>query len=240
MHLRASVVIGIGIVLTSTAAAADTYYRYRDRSTGRDVFVNRLEQVPQKYRSQAKVVFESDLPKTAPGNESPVEIVPPATRTDRPLLRNAQSAPSGADELRAALSGKALLRDGPGVASAAVDTQLVSKGHSPLTAAERKSFRDLIVVVGIASIVAAIIGLVAWIVIIVTAARDGHPWWAVLIFLCSPLGYVYVFFRGGKGRRLWKALCTLGMLTPLLVTAVSVWRFYAWLQAVMLARGGKF
>jgi hypothetical protein len=239
MHIRASVVLLVGLVLTSAAASADTYYKYRDQRTGRDVFVNRLDQVPRKYRSQAKIVLETEEPAAEPDKGSPVEIVPPPTRADRPTLRNMPLSPPSGDQLRSALSGKALLRDGPGVASAAIDTQLVNKGAPPLTTAERKSFEDLLILLLIASVVAALAGLVAWVSIMVTAVRDGHLVWAILTFLFSPTGYVYVFVHGGKDRGVWKALCTLGMLAPALVGVVGAWRFYAWFQAVIQARGGK-
>jgi hypothetical protein len=239
MHLRASVVLGLGLVLTATSASADTYYRYRDQRTGRDVFVNRLDQVPQKYRHQAKIVLETDVPAAEPAKDSPVEIVPPPTTAGRPTLRNTPLSPPSSDEMRSALSAKTLLRDGPGVASAVIDTQLVNKGAPPLTTAESKSFAHLIILFLIAASVAGLAALIAWIVILVTAVRDGHPWWFVFIFLFSPLGYVYVFVHGGKDRGLWKALCTLGMLAPALVGVVGAWRFYAWFQAVIQARGGK-
>ena len=50
---------------------------------------------------------------------------------------------------------------------------------------------------------------------------------------------MYVFVHGGKGRAVWKTLCSLGMLSPALVGLVGAWRFYAWFSAVIQARGGK-
>ena len=48
-------------LLASTAATADTFCRYHDHQTGRDVFVNRLEQVAQKCQGQTKIVFDSGM-----------------------------------------------------------------------------------------------------------------------------------------------------------------------------------
>ena len=58
-EMKPATLVALCAVLASAAALADTFYRYRDQATGRDVFVDRLEQVPKRYRSQTKIVFES-------------------------------------------------------------------------------------------------------------------------------------------------------------------------------------
>lgn len=230
----------IGLALCSLPAAADTYYRYRDKTTGRDVYVNKLEQVPQKYRDQAKIVLEvADTPRD--GDEpSSTESVPPAQpgATAAPGSA-ARHTPIGTlpQDLRKALASPNMLRDSATVASGLIDFKLAAAGRRPLAPAERGDFASLLVTFLIAGLIAGLAALVAWIVIIVTAIRDNNFWWALFIFLFSPLAYLYLFLHGGKDRGLFKALCTLGMLAPFLVGLVGSWRFYAWFQAVMQARG---
>jgi len=239
MHSRVGVLVCIGLALGAAAASADTYYKYRDKNTRRDVFVNRLDQVPRKVRGQAKIVLETDTPTAEPAPEPPIEIVEPPAKTDRLTIRNAQPAPPSGEDLRSALAGKNLWRDGPALASAAVDAKLVTAGAPSHTGAERGDLGSLLVTILVASIVAGLAALAAWIVILVTAVRDGRLWWALFVFLFSPLAYVYLFLHAGKGRALFKTLCSLGMLSPALVGLVGAWRFYAWFHAVIQARGGR-
>ena len=239
MRIRAGVVLGIGLALWAAAAAADTFYKYRDKNTGRDAFVNRLDQVPRKYRSQAKIVLDGTDTSTEPAQAAPPEVIEIPVAPGRPTIRiEPPPVPSG-DDFRRAMQGKDVWKEAPLVAGAVVDAKLAAKGAPPLDPLERANLGSLLVTVVIATIVAGLAALVAWIVIIVTAVRDGRLWWALFIFLFSPLGYVYVFVHGGKGRAVWKTLCSLGMLSPALVGLVGAWRFYAWFSAVIQARGGK-
>ena len=237
MHIRAGVVLCVALSLFTAAALADTFYKYRDLGTGRDVFVNRLDQVPRKYRSQAKVVLEVE--KVAEAAEQPPQevIEVPAKPAPEPTRIPAPASDTGA-ALRKAMSGKNLWKDGPALACAVIDAKLVAAGSRPLSGAERADFGDLLWAIVIASIVAGLFALVVWIVIVVTAVRDGHPWWGLFIFLFSPLAYVYLFLYAGKGRALFKTLCSVGMLSPALVGLVGTWRFYAWFNAIVQARGG--
>jgi uncharacterized membrane protein YhaH (DUF805 family) len=235
---RLGVVLCIGFVLWSTSARGDTFYKYRDKSTGRDVFVNRLDQIPRKYRDQAKIVIESaDLPRT--GTEEPSEG-PDESATGEPSAAPAATQPSrgtGAD-LRRALSGKSLWKDGPDIPASMVDAKLRRAGTSTLTEPERSQLRHLLSTIFVLSMVAGLFAFVVWVVMIVTALRDGRNGWALLIFLLAPLAYVYLFVHAGKGRWAFKLICASGMLSPALVALGGVWRFYGWLHAVVQARGG--
>ena len=83
-----------------------------------------------------------------------------------------------------------------------------------------------------------VFAFVVWVVILVTAIRDGRLWWALFMFLFYPLAYVYLFVHAGKGRWPFKLICAFGMLSPALVGLAGAWRFYGWFQAVIQARGG--
>jgi hypothetical protein len=238
MKTGLGVVLCIGFVLWSAAGHADTFYKYRDKSTGRDVFVNRLDQIPRQYRSQAKVVMEVASSATTTTSD-------PAVGDDESAVAQPSAAPALAEPLRAtgvnlrnALVGKSLLKDGPAIASAMVDEKLVRAGTSPLTEPERAQLGRLLLTIVVLSIVASLFAFVVWVVMIVSALRDGHNLWALFIFLFAPLAYVYLFVHAGKGRAAFKLTCTFGMLSPALVGLAGAWRFYGWFHAVIQARGG--
>jgi hypothetical protein len=238
MKTGLGVVLCIGFVLWSAAGQADTFYKYRDRSSGRDVFVNRFDQIPRQYRSQAKVVMEvANSPKAAASDptvdqeESAAPEPSAAPALPQPLRT------TGVD-LRQALAGKSLWRDGPAIACAMVDAKLVAAGTSPLTEPERAQLGHLLLTILALSTVAGLFALVVWVVMIVSALRGGHNGWALFIFLFSPLAYVYLFIHAGKGRAAFKLACTFGMLSPALVGLAGAWRFYGWFHAIIQARGG--
>jgi len=239
MHIRAGVLLLVALALSTAEASTDTFYKYRDKRTGRDVFVNSLSQVPKRYRDQAKLMLEGPASHAAGTAEPPIEITESSAKPTRDKAQVTISAGSTGSDLRQAISGKSLLKDGPAVASALLDAKLVRAGSAPLTWPERASFGRLLLAILIASIVAGLAALAVWIVIIVIAVRDQRRWWALLIFLFSPLAYVYLFLHVGKGRALFKTLCTVGMLSPALVGLVAAWRFYAWFHAIVQARGGR-
>jgi hypothetical protein len=237
------IAVGVLVVLGFAAqvAKADTIYKYKDKATGRDVFVNRIDQIPRKYRTQAKVVLESTAP-TGTQTETEGETAPAAEPPPPP----AQTAPAPrasygglADELRRAASGKQILKEAPSIACAVIDAQLLHAGTQPLTPAERSSFGSLLVTVLVFWSIAGVVAVLVWFIIIVGALRDAHPWWALLVFLFWPLAYVYLFVHAGKGRAVFKTLCSLGLLSPALVGLVAAWRFTTWFHAVMQARGGR-
>jgi hypothetical protein len=239
------IAVGVLFVLGFAAqgANADTIYKYKDKATGRDVFVNRIDQIPRRYRTQAKVVLESTAPTgtqtetenatdTAPAAEPPPPPTPaaPAPRKSYGRL---------ADDIRRAASGKQILKEAPAIACAVIDAKLLQAGTQPLTPAERSSFASLFVTVLVFWSIAGVVAVLVWFIIIVGALRDTHPWWALLVFLFWPLAYVYLFVYAGKNRAVFKTLCSLGLLSPALVGLVAAWRFTAWFHAVVQARGGR-
>jgi hypothetical protein len=242
MKTGLGVFLCIGFVLWGAASQAEDFYQYRDKSTGRDVFVNRLEQIPRKYRGQAKLVMEvADAPKTpgsdsATGKDDSAAPTPSATSTMAETM--AEPLRSTSVELRRAAAGKNLWKDGPAIATALVDAKLVKAGTQPLSEPERAQFSRLLWTIAVLSMVAGLFAFVVWIVMIVTAVRDGHPWWALFMFLLSPLAYVYLFVHIEKGRRPFKLVCAFGMLSPALVGLGGAWRFYSWFHAIIQARGG--
>jgi hypothetical protein len=239
MHVRLGVVSCVVVLLGTTTALADTYYQYRDQRTGRDVFVNRLDQVPRKYRAGAKIVLRTDDAHADPAPEPPTEVIEVARDTGRPVVRTVAPAPKSALELRQALaSSKAPWKDAPVLVGNLMDGKLVTAGAPPLTGPERGKLGSLLVTFVVCAMIAGLASFIAWIVIIVMAVRNRHLWWAVLIFLLWPLSYVYLFRRVEKGRRVFKSLCSLALLSPALVGLVGMWRFYAWFETIIQARGG--
>jgi hypothetical protein len=241
MRSWAAVVLSTWVALSAAAAAADTFYKYRDKRSGRDVFVNRLDQVPQKYRGEAQIVLEgADTVTTESPTEEPAERIEVTPESKRPTLKTVRAPAPAAEQVRKALAGNDPWHALPVVAAMVIDAKLAEKGAPPLYANERTQLGDLIVGLVVALLAASLAALVAWIVVFVTALRNGDVLWAILMFLISPLAYLYVFLHGGQGRAVWKTLCTLGMLAPALVGLVGSWRFYAWFAAVIQARGGTW
>jgi len=238
MKIGLGVVLCVGFVLWGAAGQAETFYKYRDGATGREVFVNRLDQIPRKYRSQAKVVMDvADRPKVDGDDEATASGV---TSAPQPSAATALAEPlhKASVDLRQASRGKNLWKDGPAIAGAMVDAKLAKSGTTPLTDGERANLTNLLMTILVLSTVAGLIAIVVWIVMIVVAVRDGHPWWGLLIFLVSPLAYVYLFIHVEKGRRWFKTICALGLVSPALVGLFGAWRFYSWFQAIIQARGG--
>ncbi len=234
----AGVLLCIAFVMWNAAVRADTFYKYRDKRTGRDVYVNRFDQIPRRYRSQAKVAMDTsnraDDSSEAPpaGEEEAATPVPGATPPATEHLR------TSAMDLRKAILGRNPWKVAPVIIGAMVDAKLVKAGTTPLGESERAQLGHMVGTILVFSLLAGLFAIVVWVVMIVSAVRQQHPWWAVLIFLLSPLAYVYLFVHAEKWRWPYKLSCTLGMLSPALVALVGVWRFQAWLHAVIQARGG--
>ena len=230
--------VALCIVLWSATGRADTFYQYRDQSTRRDVFVNRLDQIPRKYRSQAKIVGESaDRPKTREG-VSPAGDDESAAPEPQAIAAAAERVRTTSTDLRKAMAGKNLWKDGPAIVSAVVDARLVKAGTTPLSEPERAQFNHLLMTIFVLLVVASLFAFVVWIVMIVSALRNGHNGWALLVFLFSPLAYVYLFVHAGKGRWPFKLVCAFGMLSPALVGLAGAWGFYGWFHTIVQARGG--
>ena len=238
MKSWASVVLCVGFVLWGTSARAETIYKYRDKATGRNVFVNSLDQIPRNYRDQAKIVVEGP---GSTGEQGEVESAPrekgatTAAGTASAVVAKARSVETS---LREAVNGKNLLKDGPAIAGALVDAKLIRAGTRPLIESERAQLGHLLATIFVLSVLAGLFAFVVWVVILVTAIRDGRLWWALFMFLFYPLAYVYLFVHAGKDRWPFKLICAFGMLSPALVGLAGAWRFYGWFQAVIQARGG--
>ncbi len=228
-------------LLVSATAAADTFYRYRDNKTGRDVFVDRLEQVPLKLRSQAKVVFESGA---LANQDETKQTQPPKPADDDGIAEKMikQLAPEASDSAkdleRASADGKSW-RNPAGVAASTVNAKLARVGAKLLEPEERAGLGRLIGVAVYLFGAAVLCAFIVWLVLVVCAFRDEHPVWAVLMLLLWPVSYLYLLIHFAKGRRLLKTGAALGLLAPSLVALWVSWRFYAWFQLVAHARGGR-
>lgn len=228
-------------LLISATAAADTFYRYRDSKTGRDVFVNRLEQVPLKLRPQAKVVLESG----ALANQDEVKQTPPSKPpeddgvAERMIKQLAPTASDGTEYLARAQAGRGSWKNPIGVTASMVDSRLARAGAKPLDPEERASLARLLGVSVYVFVATALCAFIVWLVLVVCAFRDKHPVWGVLMLLLWPASYVYLLLHFAKGRPLPKIGAALGLLSPTLLAALLSWRVYAWFQLVVQARGGR-
>ena len=236
--MRVAVCCTIAVLLAAVTAQGETFYRYRDRSTKRDVFVNRLDQVPLQYRGETKQLI---IDETGARNEaaklgsSPEEA---STENDGTLdVASSSGHWSALRERRSIPLGWQGLRDGTWLAQE-VNRHLGEAGHPMLTEGEIASFLSLAVWITLACALAALALFVAWVVLLVHAIRNARSLWAVAIFLFYPLGSVYLFLHIEKGRVWTKGLCLAGLLSPVLVLAVSAWRGMVWIQAAIASRGG--
>lgn len=228
-------------LLVSATAAADTFYRYRDSKTGRDVFVDRLEQVPIKLRSQAKIVLESG----ALANQDETKQTPPPKPAaddgiaERMIKQLAPQAGDQANALDLAHSDGGSWKDPTGAAATTVNAKLARAGAKLLEPGERASLARLIGIAVYLSVAAVLCALIVWLVLVVCAFRDKHPVWGVLMVLLWPVSYLYLLIHFAKGRLLLKTGAALGLLSPTLVAVWLSWRLYAWFQLVAHARGGR-
>ena len=237
--MKAASGVALCVALLASAAVADTFYRYHDSKTDRDVFVNRLEQVPRKLRSQARVVFESGTL----ANQDEIKQVAPGVASDDGLPEKlikglAPAASPSATDLERASTGKSLWKDGGAIAAAAVDARLGRAGAKPLVPDERLNLGRLVFKAIVLGAVAMLCAFIVWVVLIVCAFRDKYYGWGVAIFLFWPLGQLYLLLHVAKGRPLLKTAASLGLLSPALVGLWTAWRFYDWFRLVVWARGG--
>jgi hypothetical protein len=232
MKAWAGVFFCAGLILLGSTALAEGIYQYRNKSTGRDVFVNRLDQVPLKYRSSAKLVVEDAPPESG---ESSGEPSPAETRPSTVSAAAKQVVEMGTELRKVSPAG---WRNPSAIAGHMVDRKLLAAGTRPLGDSERWQLKRLLMTILGFALAASLFSFVVWIVLLVVAFRDGNPWWALFIFLFYPLAYLYLFLVVEKGRRWFKTVCAAGLVAPLLVGLVSAWRFSAWLHTIIVARGG--
>jgi len=226
-------------LLASTAAVADTFYRYHDDKTGRDVFVNRLEQVPQKHRKQLSVVFESGTLANQDEVKQPAPQPPPDDHVADRLIE--EFAPP-ADAMARAPRPEAetiLWRKAAVAAANAVDAKLGRAGGKLLAEQERVRLGAIILEGFVLAAIAALCAFIVWIVLIVCAFREKQLGWAVAMIMFWPLGYLYLLLHFCKGRPLLKSVASLGYLSPTLVALWVAGKFYAWFHVVVQVRGGR-
>jgi len=228
-------------LLAGAAAAADTFYRYHDSKSGRDVFVDRIEQVPPKLRPQAKVVFESG----ALANQDEVKRSSPPkpavddSIADKMIKEFAPAASQSAKDFEQASASQGSWRDPAGVAANTVNAKLSRAGAKLLDPDERARLAGFIGTAVYLFAVTVLCAFMVWLVMIVCAFRDQHPVWGIVMLFLWPASYFYLLLHFAKGRLLLKTTATLGLLSPTLVALWVSWRFYAWFQLIAHARSGQ-
>jgi hypothetical protein len=242
--MKAATGAALLVLLASAAAPADTIYRYHDMVTGRDVFVNRPELVPKKYRNQAKIVVESG----ALANQDEVKQNTPQAPADDGLADKLikELAPAATSDAQAAEGSHTpagipipLLRNMPTVTAAKIDGKLTRAGAKPLADLERAQLARLLTRAVYLGLPAGLCALLVWVVMLVSAFRDKHPVWGALMIVLFPVSYLYLALHFATGRPLIKAASALGLLAPALLGAWLAWQYSGWMQAVVQARGGR-
>jgi hypothetical protein len=207
---------------------AESIYRYYDPQTKRDVFVNRLDQVPAQQRERAQpVVADGVLVGTShqAGKD---------TRQGTVIFGGNPSA-SMLETLK-----QALLEAGDGpwdgkferILTMVMDTGMVKAGKPPLTAAHVLHVAYMVGVAALALSAASLLAIVACIFVMVHAFRNDHPVWGVFILLVPPLGILYVPIHVESKRRWFKWTTLVGQVSPLLVLTIAIWRFYAYFTTI--------
>jgi hypothetical protein len=198
------IVVGMAFCLSSPTAFAATYFKYRDLGTGCDVLVNQADQIPRKCRDGARIVTEGAVGTTKAAFES--------------CRKNSEHRIGPGCE---AMTGESQL------GNHTIDAKLARNGGRYLTENELEDLKRLYSTGVSAYVLAVLAALVAWIAVMVAAFREDHLGWAMLmLFLSAPMALVYLFLGLGKGHGRFKAVCALGMLSPLLVFLAHVWRVF--------------
>lgn len=214
----------------ASPAQAESIYRYRDPNTKRDVFVNRLDQVPGRYRAEATLVVSDGVlvdSSNQPDKDAPRGAViyggtkpAGALETIERALRDATASGHAADGL-----GRAL--------TTAVDTALVARGKPPLSAHELAQLKRMLVEWAVVLTVVGLLSLVAWILVMVHAFRAEHRWWMVFILLFHLLGVAYVLIHV-EGKRHWFKFTTLfAQAAPYVVALAMSWRLVAFFRTIL-------
>jgi uncharacterized membrane protein YhaH (DUF805 family) len=230
----AAFVVCIVAALTGTAAAGEIW-KYRDPASPRDVFVNKLDQVPAELRAEAQLmVSDGLLVNSTPPSGGGVPAAPGGT------VVFGDKVPSDATEAFKSAVHKAVekdlsLRNVTGAAVMAMDTALVRAGKPPITPAETSRLSRLMLVIAVALSVAGLVSFVIWIVLMVHAWREGHPGWSILIFLVHLLGVFYAFLHVERRWLRWVSL--LCYLAPVLVGVAAAWQIRSWFMDLGSARG---
>lgn len=227
--------LGTALTLAGLAspAHAESIFRYRDPNTKRDVFVNRLDQVPAQYRAEAKLVVsdgvladstnqpDEDAPRGAViyGNKKPAGTMETIERA----VRDAGNSGHAAGELERSLT-------------TAIDTTLVGKGKRPLSAAEVAQVKRMAVEAAVVLAVAGLFATVAWILVMVHAFRAEHRWWMVFIMLFQLPGIVYVLIHVEGKRRWFKFVTLFAQAAPYAVVVAMSWRFFAFFRGILAGR----
>jgi len=199
MRVRAGVLLGLAFLLGTATASATTHFRYRDARSGCDVFTDRADRIPRNGRDGARMVSEDEAVR-----EKAASLL---------CQRNSELL-SGLGNDRAA--------NEPALGRTGIDARLSANSGRFLTDTEVVALRQLASPRVAAFILAALAALVAWIAVMVAAVREEHLIWAVLmLFLSTPVAFMYLFIGPGKERSRFKAACALGILSPLLVLVAS-------------------
>jgi hypothetical protein len=209
-------------------AKAESIYRYYDPHTKRDVFVNRLDQVPSQHREQAQPVVADGV---LVGTSHP----PGKDMREGAVIFGGKPSSSILETLKQALIEAG---DGPWdgkferLLTMVMDTEMVKSGKSPLTAEHVLHVTYMVGVAALALSASGLLAIVACIFVMVHAFRNEHPVWGVFILLLPPLGILYVPIHVESKRRWFKWTTLAGQVSPLLVITVAIWRFYAYFTSI--------
>ncbi|HJX51400.1 MAG TPA: hypothetical protein VJ801_01425 [Polyangia bacterium] len=214
----------------ASPARAESIYRYRDPTTKRDVFVNRLDQVPAEYRATAKLVVTDGVladPTSQPDKDAPRGAVIYGNKKPAGVMETLEAAVRDATQSRHDAGGM------DRTLTTAIDTALVGKGKRPLSAGEVAQLKRMAVQAAVVLAVAGLFATVAWILVMVHAYRAEHRWWMLFIMLLQLPGIVYVLIHV-EGKRRWFKFATLfAQAAPYAVAVAMSWRFVAFFRAVL-------
>ena len=198
MRARVGIVLGMAFFVGTPTAFAGDCFQYRDPATGCDLVVDRPGEIPRKSRDGARLLGAGERAAARAVAEACVE---------RAAVRLGAGGALGID-----------------VGPKAIEAKLARNGGRYLTESELADLKRLSSPRVSAFVLAALAALVAWIAVMVAAFREDHLGWAMLmLFLSAPMAFIYLFTTLGKGHGRFKAVCALGMLSPLLVFLANVW-----------------
>jgi hypothetical protein len=192
------IVFGMAVTAWVPTVSAGYHFRYHDPATGCELVVGRPDQIPRNSREGARLL--------SPGERMAAQLAADG------CLRRA--------DVRLGAGGALGIDPAP----TAIDARLLRNGGRYLTDSDLAALKRLCSPRVGAYVLAALAALVAWIAVMVAAFREDHLGWAMLmLFLSAPLAFVYLFTTLGRGYGRFKALCALGMVSPLLVFLANVW-----------------